>query len=76
MSYVLKTQFSCYLFPAVILGLIRVINPKNQISFDHWNLNGLAVHNFSLLQTLSITHDHDIICLLEIFLNWSAFKKR
>lgn len=49
---------------------------KNQISFHHWNLNGLAVHNFSLLQTLSIPHGHDIICLLEIFLNWSAFKKR
>ena len=51
------------------------INPgpktKNQITFCHWNLNGLAAHNFtkvSLLQALSVTHDYDIICLLKNFL--------
>ena len=55
------------------------INPgpktKNQISFCHWNLNGLAVHNFtkvSLLQALSVTHDYDIICLSETFLDSSS----
>ena len=45
---------------------------KNQISFCHWNLNGLAAHNFtkvSLLQALSVTHDYDIICLSETFLD-------
>ena len=43
---------------------------KDQISFWHWNLNGLAADNFtkvSLLQALSVTHDYDIICLSEIF---------
>ena len=54
------------------------INPvpktKNQISFCHWNLNGLAAHNFtkvSLLQALSVTHDNDIICVSETFLDSS-----
>ena len=52
------------------------INPclktKNQILLCHWNLNGLAAHNFievSLLQALSVTHDYDIICLTETFLD-------
>ena len=43
---------------------------KNQVSFCHWNLNGFAVHNFtkvSQLQVLSVTHDHDIICLSEAY---------
>ena len=54
------------------------INPgpktKNQILFRHWNLNGLAAHNFTivyLLQVLSVTHDYDIICLSETFLDSS-----
>ena len=54
------------------------INPgpktKNQISFCHWNLNGLAAHNFakvSPLQALSVTHDYNIICLLETFFHSS-----
>ena len=52
------------------------INPgpktKNQISFCHWNLNGLAAHNFTkcfLLQVLSVTHHYDFICLSETFLD-------
>ena len=55
------------------------INPgpktKNQISFCHWNLNGLAAHSFtkvSLLKALSVTHDYDIICLSETFLDSSV----
>ena len=50
------------------------INPglktKNQISLCHWDLNGLAAHNFtkvSLLQAWCVTHDYDIICLTETF---------
>ena len=48
------------------------INPgpksNNQISFCHWNLNGMAAHNItkvSLLQVFSVTHDYDITCLSE-----------
>ena len=51
-----------------------VPKPKNQLSFCHWNLNGLAAHNFtkvSLLQALSVTNDHDMICLSETFLDSS-----
>ena len=47
---------------------------KTQISFCHWNLNGLTAHNFtkvSLLQALSVKHDYDIICLSETFLDSS-----
>ena len=54
------------------------INPghktKNQISFCHWNLKGLAAYNFTkvfLLQVLSVTHDYDIICLPETFFDLS-----
>ena len=38
----------------------------------------MASHNFinvSLLQALSVTHDYDIICLSETFLNLSVFNK-
>ena len=51
-----------------------VPKPKNQISVCHWNLNGLAAHNFtkvSLLQALSVTNDCNIICLSETFLDSS-----
>ena len=48
--------------------------PKNQyqISFCHWNLNGLAAHNFSkvsLLQAISLSKNYDLICLSETFLD-------
>ena len=48
---------------------------KTQTSFCHWNLNGLAAHNFtkfSLLQALSVTHDYDINCLSETFFDSSV----
>ena len=54
------------------------INPgrktKNQTWFCDWNLNALVAHNFikvSLLLALSVTHDYDIICLSETFLDSS-----
>ena len=48
--------------------------PKKQyqISFCHWNLNGLAAHNFSkvsLLQAISVSKNYDLICLSEAFLD-------
>ena len=48
---------------------------KSHITFCHWNLNGLMAHNFikvSLLQTLAVTNDYDIICLTETFLDSSV----
>ena len=48
---------------------------KSHITFCHWNLNGLMVHNFikvSLLQTLTVKNDYDIICLTETFLDSSV----
>ena len=50
--------------------------PKNQHQtyFCHWNLNGLAAHNFSkvsLLQAISVSKTYDIICLSETFLDLS-----
>ena len=47
---------------------------QHQISFCHWNLNGLAAHNFSevsLLQAISVSKNYDIICLSETFLDSS-----
>ena len=48
---------------------------KSQLSFFYWNLNGLGAHNFikvSILHTLAATHDYDIICLSETFLDLSV----
>ena len=48
--------------------------PKKQlqISFRHWNLNGLAAHNFSklsLLQAIYVSNNYGLICLSETFLD-------
>ena len=48
---------------------------KSHITLCHWNLNGLMAHNFikvSLLHTLTVTNDYDIICLTETFLDSST----
>ena len=40
----------------------------------HWNLNGIAAHNFfkaTLLEAMVTTHEYDIICLSETFLDSS-----
>ena len=53
---------NCYLGP----------EKQHQISFYHWNLNGLAAHNFSkvsLLQAISVSKNYDLICLSEAFLD-------
>ena len=47
---------------------------KSHTTFCYSNLNGLMAHNFikvSLLQTLAVTNDYDIICLPETFLDSS-----
>ena len=53
---------NCYLGP----------EKQHQISFYHWNLNGLAAHNFSkvsLLQAISVSKNYDLSCLSETFLD-------
>ena len=43
---------------------------NTKISFNHWNLNGIAAHNFSkvsLLWAMATMHEFDIICLSEMF---------
>ena len=58
-----------------MLNETLVQRKKNFITFCHWNLNGLMAHNFikvSLLQTLAVTNDYDIICLTETFLDSSV----
>ena len=43
---------------------------QHQISFCHWNLNGLAAHNFSkvsLLHAIYVSKKDDLICLSETF---------
>ena len=45
---------------------------QHQISFCHWNLNGLVAHNFSkvsVLQAISVSKNNDIICPFETFLD-------
>ena len=45
---------------------------QHQLSFCHWNLNGLAAHNsskVSLLQTISVSKNYDIIYQSETYLD-------
>ena len=45
---------------------------QHQISFCHWNLNGLAAHNLrkvSLLQAISVSRKYATISLYETFLD-------
>ena len=48
-------------------------NRCNQnISFCHWNLNGIAANNFvkiSLLEAYNTVHYFDVICISETFLD-------
>ena len=49
-------------------------SPKKSsvIKFSHWNLKGLAAHDFlkvSLIEAFITTHNFDIICLSETFLD-------
>ena len=47
---------------------------KSFIKFCHWNLNGLAAHDFvkmPLIEAFIKTHNFDIICLSETFLDSS-----
>ena len=45
---------------------------SSPIKFCHWNLNGLAAHAFikvPLIEAFITTHNFDIFCLSEIFLD-------
>ena len=49
--------------------------PKRFLTICHWNLNGIAVHNFikiALLKAYLNVHEMGIICLSETFLDSSA----
>ena len=67
-----------YLFCVLILsGDIEVnpgpINQSNQIlSVCHWNLNGIAAHNYiklSLLEAYNAVYKYDVLCISETFLD-------
>ena len=76
--------FKCFDFCCCALNLKRMLllesgdietkpGPrKSFIKFCHWNLNGLATHDFakiSLVEAFIKTNNFDIICLSETFLN-------
>ena len=45
---------------------------KSNLSFCHWNVNGIAAHDFvkvSLIEAFITTNDYDIMCLSETFLD-------
>ena len=50
--------------------------PSNlALSFCHWNLNGIAAHNYikiSLLQAYNAVYKYDVLCISETFLNSSS----
>ena len=63
-----------YYFLSICLVIFIFHGPKklSVIKFCHRNLNGLAVHDFlkvSLIEACITTHNFDIICLLETFLD-------
>ena len=50
------------------------LGPKklSAIPFYHWNLNGLAAHDFvkaPLIEAFNTMHSFDIVCLSETFLD-------
>ena len=50
-------------------------NCSTSFSFCHWNLNSLIAHNYvklSSLQAYNSVHKHDVICLLETYLDNSV----
>ena len=52
----------------------RKNNTSANFSFCHWNLNSIAVRNFSklsLLEAYDVRHKFDMICLSETFLDSS-----
>ena len=77
-TYVLFYLFFDTIFSKILLvnsGDIET-NPGHRksspIKFCHWNLNGLAAHDFvkvPLIEAFTITHNFNILCLPETFLD-------
>ena len=72
----MSTYFACEnVFTKQLIELLLIHSAeKPHITFCHWHLNGLMAHNFikvSLLETLAVTNDYDIICCSEKFLDSS-----
>ena len=77
-TYVLFYLFYDTIFSKILLvnfGDIE-INPgprkSSPIKFCHWDLNGLAAHDFikvPLIEAFISTHNLDILCLSETFLD-------
>ena len=85
--HTLENQVMLYFLPMTIRNLPFVAllllrsgdvetnpGPKKSsvIKFCHWNLNGLAAHDFlkvSLIEAFITTHNFDIICLSETCLD-------
>ena len=77
-AYVLFYLFYDTIFSKILLvnsGDVET-NPRprksSPVKFSHWNLNGLAAHDFiklPLTEAFISTHNFDILCLTETFLN-------
>ena len=77
-AYVLFYLFFDTIFSKILLvnsGDIET-NPGSKksspIKFCHWNLNGLAAHDFTkvpLIEAFISTHNFDILCLSETFVD-------
>ena len=85
-----QTMFCClyissFCFFATVFSKILLVNSgdieinpcprkSSPIKFCHWNLNGLAAHDFTKvpsIEAFTSTHNFDILCLSEIFLDSS-----
>ena len=75
-------DFCCYVFNLKRILLLESNNIETKsgplrssfIKTCHWNLNGLATHDFvkmPLIEAFITTHNLDIICLSETFLDSS-----
>ena len=79
----MSTHSACeYVFTKQLIKLLLILSgdveqdpdPEKEtshITFCHWNLHCLMAHNFiklSLLHSVAVTNDYDIICLSETFL--------
>ena len=75
-----RTFQACSLKHSVKKGMFSVWGKFNSfkldrwgvLSFCHWNLNTLSVHNYVNLSSLQAYNKHDVICLSETYLDNSV----
>ena len=77
--YIIYIVYILYIYIYIYIYIYVGTNPgprkASVIKFCHWNLNGLAAHDFLkifLIEAFITSHNFDIICLSETFLDFTV----